>query len=323
MCSASSPGARPRTGGAVLGALERYRTRRRRRTRRPGARQAAGERQQSALRKLGATLTPLQAGELGLSFQLRRRKLVPGLGAAVSALSPALHPVAVSRWFTTQNPDLVVDDSFVSPIDWLAAGGAPEAVATLAGRSTSCSAEVPVAAAGRRPAEDPTRASHAALRVGAGARLRMGRSASKPVIRLPLRRADRRRALRSPRPGRAARRPVRSYVDGDMCRRGLTRRPTVGSATPRSESVIGRIRSRTIRPAPECVPPAAAAAEPVRMKRPGGFGDDGCHRRPRPADGRPALFLDPGAMSDSRGGRCRSPAASAVRRPRSSCHRYG
>lgn len=145
-----------------------------------------GERQQSALRKLGATLTPLRARELGPvaglvvataelvsrsvtvtetakrlgvdpsrvrqriyakslyafkhrggwlvpAFQLRRRKLVPGLAAAVSALSPALHPVAVSRWFTTANPDLVVDDAPVPPIDWLAAGGAGEIVASLAG----------------------------------------------------------------------------------------------------------------------------------------------------------------------------------------------
>lgn len=145
-----------------------------------------GERQQSALRKLGATLTPLQASELGPvaglavanaelvsrsftvaetakrlgvdasrvrqriyarslyafkhrggwlvpGFQLRRRKLVPGLDGAVSALSPALHPVAVGRWFTTPNPDLVIDGSAVSPVDWLAAGGAPATVASLAG----------------------------------------------------------------------------------------------------------------------------------------------------------------------------------------------
>lgn len=143
-----------------------------------------GERQQSALRKLGVTLVPLRVGELGPigglavahaqlvsrsltvaetaerlgvdrsrvrqriyarslyafkhrgvwlvpAFQLRRRKLVPGLDAVVSALSPSLHPVAVSRWFTTPNPDLVVG-SPVSPIDWLAAGGAPAAVASLA-----------------------------------------------------------------------------------------------------------------------------------------------------------------------------------------------
>ena len=74
-----------------------------------------------------------RGGWLVPAFQLRRRKLVPGLDAAVSALSPALHPVAVSRWFTTPNSDLVTGDAPVSPIDWLGAGGAPEVVASLAG----------------------------------------------------------------------------------------------------------------------------------------------------------------------------------------------
>jgi hypothetical protein len=66
------------------------------------------------------------------AFQLRRRKLVPGLDAVVAALAPTLHPVAVSRWFTTPNADLVLGDAAVSPIDWLVAGGAPEPVAALA-----------------------------------------------------------------------------------------------------------------------------------------------------------------------------------------------
>lgn len=144
-----------------------------------------GESQQSALRKLGASLESLQASELGPiaglavahaelvahslpvaavakrlgvdtsrvrqriyarslyafkhqgtwlvpAFQLRRRKLVPGLDAAVTALAPTLHPVAVSRWFTTPNADLVIGDAAVSPIDWLAAGGSPELADGLA-----------------------------------------------------------------------------------------------------------------------------------------------------------------------------------------------
>ncbi len=74
-----------------------------------------------------------RGGWLVPGFQLRRRKLVARLDAAVSALSPALHPVAVSRWFTTPNTDLVIDGSAVSPVDWLAAGGAPAVVASLAG----------------------------------------------------------------------------------------------------------------------------------------------------------------------------------------------
>lgn len=145
-----------------------------------------GARPRSALRRLGATLRPLRARELGPiaglavahaelvaasltvsetaerlgvdpsrvrqriyarslyafkhgsgwrvpAFQLRHRALVPGLGDTVSALSPALHPVTVSRWFTTPNQDLVVDDTAVSPIDWLAAGGTPGTAAALAG----------------------------------------------------------------------------------------------------------------------------------------------------------------------------------------------
>ncbi len=144
-----------------------------------------GEPQQSALRKLGASLEPVQASKLGPvaglavahaalvahslpvaevakrlrvdtsrvrqriyarslyafkhrgawlvpAFQLRRRKLVPGLDAVVAALAPTLHPVAVSRWFTTPIADLVIGDGGVSPIDWLVAGGSPEPVAALA-----------------------------------------------------------------------------------------------------------------------------------------------------------------------------------------------
>lgn len=67
------------------------------------------------------------------TFQLDGRTLVPGLGAVVAQLSPALHPVAVSRWFTTPNADLVLDDEAVSPIAWLSSGGPPGVAAALAG----------------------------------------------------------------------------------------------------------------------------------------------------------------------------------------------
>ncbi len=67
------------------------------------------------------------------AFQLHRRKLVPGLGVVVPELSPALHPVAVTRWFTTSSPDLVLGDEAVSPMEWLASGGPPEPVAAQAG----------------------------------------------------------------------------------------------------------------------------------------------------------------------------------------------
>ncbi len=145
-----------------------------------------GEAQQTAVRKLGASLRPLRPGELGPiaglaaahaqlvsksvnvadlaerlgvdpsrvrqriyarslhafkhrgvwlipTFQLEGPALVPGITTVASKLSPALHPVAVSRWFTTPNADLVVDDEAVSPIVWLSSGGAPDAAAALAG----------------------------------------------------------------------------------------------------------------------------------------------------------------------------------------------
>ncbi len=143
------------------------------------------ERQQAVLRKLGASLRPLEASELGPiaglaaahaellanslsvtevakrlgvdtsrvrqriyarslyaykhqgnwsipAFQLQRHNLVPGLDAVVSALAPVLHPVAVSRWLTTPNAGLLIDDLTVSPIDWLAVGGSSDALAALA-----------------------------------------------------------------------------------------------------------------------------------------------------------------------------------------------
>lgn len=145
-----------------------------------------GEVQQSTLRKLGASLQPLRAGELGPiaglaaahaevvsksetvagvakrlgvdpsrvrqriyarslyafkhrggwlipGFQLESNRVIPGVEAVVSKLSPALHPVAVSRWFTTPNSDLILEDMAVSPIAWLTSGGPPDGVAALAG----------------------------------------------------------------------------------------------------------------------------------------------------------------------------------------------
>ena len=145
-----------------------------------------GEAQQSTLRKLGASLQPLRAGELGPiaglaaahaevvsqsttvsalakrlgvdtsrvrqriyarslyafkhrggwlipNFQLESNRVIPGVEGVVWKLPPTLHPVAVSRWFTTPNADLTLDDEAVSPIAWLASGGLPAGVAALAG----------------------------------------------------------------------------------------------------------------------------------------------------------------------------------------------
>lgn len=74
-----------------------------------------------------------RGGWLIPSFQLEAHSLVPGVEGVVSQLSLSLHPVAVSRWFTTPNTDLVLEDQAVSPIAWLASGGPPDRVAALAG----------------------------------------------------------------------------------------------------------------------------------------------------------------------------------------------
>lgn len=145
-----------------------------------------GDVQQSTLRKLGASLQPLRAGELGPiaglaaahaevvsnsetvaglakrlgvdpsrvrqriyarslyafkhrggwlipGFQLESNRVIPGVEAVVSKLSPTLHPAAVSRWFTTPNSDLILEEEAVSPIAWLTSGGPPDGVAALAG----------------------------------------------------------------------------------------------------------------------------------------------------------------------------------------------
>lgn len=61
-------------------------------------------------------------------FQFDGDRLVPGISAVLPRLDPALHPLAVIRWFEQPNPDLVLDGEPVSPRDWLRAGGSPEAV---------------------------------------------------------------------------------------------------------------------------------------------------------------------------------------------------
>ncbi len=144
-----------------------------------------GNRQQAALRTLGASLRPLRPPQLGPiaglaaahaelvtksltvataakrlgvdtsrvrqriyarslygfkhrgawlvpAFQLDGKRLVAGLEAVVPKLAPTLHPVAVSRWFTSPDDDLVLGEQAVSPIVWLSSGGPPEVVAALA-----------------------------------------------------------------------------------------------------------------------------------------------------------------------------------------------
>lgn len=66
------------------------------------------------------------------TFQLTDRGLLPALGEVVAALDPALHPVAVHRWFTTRADDLPTEHGPLSPRDWLRAGYPPATVIELA-----------------------------------------------------------------------------------------------------------------------------------------------------------------------------------------------
>ncbi|HEX5505214.1 MAG TPA: helix-turn-helix domain-containing protein [Thermomicrobiales bacterium] len=58
--------------------------------------------------------------------------LVPGVDRVLPRLDRGLHLVGVYRWFTNPDPDLVLGDTAVSPLDWLRTGGDPEPVADLA-----------------------------------------------------------------------------------------------------------------------------------------------------------------------------------------------
>lgn len=77
-----------------------------------------------AFKHRGVWLIPL--------FQVEGRALVPGLDDVIRRFDQGLHPVAVTRWFTSPNSDLMLDGSPAAPIAWLSAGGSPSVVAALA-----------------------------------------------------------------------------------------------------------------------------------------------------------------------------------------------
>ena len=76
----------------------------------------------------------LSSGWVIPDFQFDGDRLIPGVGDVVAGLDPELHPVAVQRWFTTPNPDLMVEDESrsLSPRDWLRFGLPAQAVIDLA-----------------------------------------------------------------------------------------------------------------------------------------------------------------------------------------------
>jgi len=67
-------------------------------------------------------------------FQFHDGSLLPGIADVVSCLDQNLHPIAVYRWFTSRNPDLVVgdDDDPMSPREWLRLGQDPAVPSRLA-----------------------------------------------------------------------------------------------------------------------------------------------------------------------------------------------
>lgn len=66
------------------------------------------------------------------AFQFTGKRIVAGLDSVVPKLSTTLHPVAVSRWFSTPDPTLELDGTAVAPLTWLSSGGSPDVVAELA-----------------------------------------------------------------------------------------------------------------------------------------------------------------------------------------------
>lgn len=68
-------------------------------------------------------------------LQFDGNELVPGIEEVVARLDPELHPVSVFHWFTTPNPDLMVENlggRTLSPRNWLCSGLPVQTVVDLA-----------------------------------------------------------------------------------------------------------------------------------------------------------------------------------------------
>lgn len=65
-------------------------------------------------------------------YQFTEMGLTPDIGQVNAVLDRALHPIAVYRWFTSLDPDLVIQGVAVSPLTWLLAGRSAEAIRRIA-----------------------------------------------------------------------------------------------------------------------------------------------------------------------------------------------
>ncbi len=65
-------------------------------------------------------------------WQVVDGKRLRGLAQLAAALRPRIHPLVVDRWVHAPNADLALDDSQLSPIEWLTVGGDIDVVAELA-----------------------------------------------------------------------------------------------------------------------------------------------------------------------------------------------
>lgn len=66
------------------------------------------------------------------SFQFAGDHLVGNLGPVIRATPENLHPIALQNWFTRVDRALSIDDTAVSPRDWLESGGDPARAAEIA-----------------------------------------------------------------------------------------------------------------------------------------------------------------------------------------------
>lgn len=66
------------------------------------------------------------------AFQFTEHRLVNNIGPVIRATPENLHPIALQNWFTRPDPALSIDDTAMSPRDWLESGGDPGQAAAIA-----------------------------------------------------------------------------------------------------------------------------------------------------------------------------------------------